>query len=172
MLAIRTAYGNVISNPIVNACITERCYQSFGGEHSIAKIYGSRILLSPRGLDWHFLAHEWSHDEIRERLTFSAWRRLPQWFDDGLAVAISEAPEHSEAHWLWLVQSNLQRPTREELHALNSQRQWSDAVDRFGEIAHNAQRKIQGLPEIRPVYAAAGHEVRSWLAAAGTLGLI
>ncbi len=90
--AIRAAYGSVNSTPIVHACITESCYESFGGKTSRAKVYGDHILLSPRGFNWHYLAHEWSHAEIRSRLKLSAWWRLPQWFDEGLAVSISEAP--------------------------------------------------------------------------------
>jgi len=90
--AIRAAYGSVESRPIVHACISEDCYAKFGGQGSRAKVYGNYILLSPRGLNWHYLAHEWSHDEIRTRLTFTAWLHMPQWFDEGVAVAISEAP--------------------------------------------------------------------------------
>ena len=169
--AIRAAYGGVTSHPIVHACITEDCYESFGGMGSRAKVYGDRILLSPRGFNWHFLAHEWSHAEIRTRLTFGAWWRLPQWFDEGLAVTISEAPEHSEAHWQFLVASDVPRPTRSELFSYRTLRQWLDSVHRYGETK-NAERKAKGEPEVRPVYAAAGHEVRPWFAKAGSQGLL
>lgn len=169
--AIRAAYGNVEARPTVHACITEQCYEKFGGKGSIAKVYGSRILLSPRGLNWHFIAHEWSHAEMSKRLTILAWKRMPQWFDDGVAVAISEAPEHSEEHWQFLVSNNIPRPTREELHTFNSLRQWLDAVGKYGE-SKNAERKANGKSEIRPVYSAAGHEVRPWLAKQGGAGLV
>jgi hypothetical protein len=169
--AIRTAYGGVNSRPIVHACISEGCYEAFGGRGSIAKVYGNRILLSPRGLNWHFLAHEWSHAEMRSRLTLSAWWHMPRWFDEGVAVAVSEAPEHSESHWQFLVASNIPRPTREELHTFKSLRQWLDAVHQYGEDK-NIERKAKGEPEIRPVYSAAGHELRPWLAKAGSQGLL
>ena len=169
--AIRTAYGRVVSRPIVNTCISERCYEAFGGRGSVAKVYGDRILLSPRGLTWHFLAHEWSHVEIRNRLTVSAWWRMPQWFDEGVAVSVSEAPEHSESHWQFLVASDIPRPTADELHTFKSLNQWLAAVHKYGEDT-NIQRKAKGQPEIRPVYAAAGHELRPWLATAGVQGLL
>ncbi len=169
--AIRAAYGDVASTPIVNACISEGCYESFGGSGSRAKVYGDRILLSPRGLNWHFLAHEWSHDEIRSRLNFSAWWNMPSWFDEGLAVAISEAPEHSEEHWQFLVASDIPRPASEELYSLKSLRQWLDAVHKYGET-QNIERKARGETEVRPLYTATGHEVRPWLAKAGSAGLI
>lgn len=169
--AIHAAYGGMESRPVVHACITERCYESFGGIGSRAKVYGDRILLSPRGFNWHFLAHEWSHAELRSRLTFRGWWHLPSWFDEGLAVSISDAPEHSEDHWQFLVANNIQRPTRAELLSYKSGRQWLDAVHRYGETP-NAERKAKGEAEVRPVYAAAGHEVRPWLAKVGSSGLL
>lgn len=169
-LAIRKTYGDVAARPVVNACITEKCLESFGGKGTLAKVYGKRILLSPRGLNWHLIAHEWSHAELSTRLTLSAWLRMPQWFDEGLAVAISEAPEHSEAHWLYLIANDIARPAREELHSYRSLSEWIDAVHRFGDN-RNAERRARGEPEIHSLYAAAGHEVRPWLSAAGTAGL-
>lgn len=79
--------------------LNERCFWAFGGREAIAKVYYDRILLSPRGLNWHFIAHEWSHAEMSTRLSLFAWKRMPQWFDEGVAVAVSEAAEHSEQHW-------------------------------------------------------------------------
>lgn len=171
--AIRAAYGSVNSCPTVHACVSESCYDTFGGRGARAKVYyGRLILLSPRGLNWHYIAHEWSHAEMFSRLTFAAWRlRLPQWFDEGVAVAVSEAPENSEAHWQFLVESNVARPTREELYTFRTPSQWDDAVGRYGE-KKNLERKARGEPEIRPVYTAAGHELRLWLANAGRAGLL
>ena len=170
--AIHAAYGGVISRPIVHACISKECYESFGGRGAErAKIFGDRILLSPRGLNWHYLAHEWSHDEIRTRLSFSAWRHMPQWFDEGMAVAISEAPENSESHWQFLIDSNVPRPSRDELLTFKSMKQWLEAIHRYGEVK-NLERKAKGETEVRPVYTAAGHEVRPWLAKSGSSGLL
>lgn len=169
--AIRATYGSVMSHPIVHACISEECYEAFGGRGSVAKVYADRILLSPRGLNWHFLAHEWSHAEMRSRLTFKEWWDMPQWFDEGVAVAVSEASEHSESHWQFLVASDIPRPTPEELRSFKSLRQWLNAVHRYGED-RNIERKAKGEAEIRPVYSAAGHEVRPWLAKAGSTGLL
>jgi hypothetical protein len=45
--AVRSAYASVVSRPTVHACISERCYEAFGGRGSVAKVYGDRILLSP-----------------------------------------------------------------------------------------------------------------------------
>lgn len=169
--AIRMAYGSVSAHPAVHACITEKCYAAFGGRGSIAKVFGQRILLSPRGLNWHFLAHEWSHAEMSTRLTLFAWKSMPQWFDEGLAVAISEAPEHSEDHWQFLINTHIPRPSRDELLTYQSLQQWLAGVHRFGDDK-NFERMTQGQPTLSTVYAAAGHEVRPWLAQVGSTGLL
>lgn len=164
--SIRVAYGGVNSRPIFHACLTEECYQKFGERDSVAAwfYYGDRILISPRGLNQYILTHEWSHAELRNRVNFFAWKRVPRWFDEGIAVAISEAPEHSESHWQFLVANNIPRPDREELYTFISFEQWFDAVRRYGDG--------KGDPKVNPVYTAAGHELRPWLAAAGTPGLL
>jgi hypothetical protein len=169
---INAAYGSVESHPVVLACVSESCYESFGEKGTKANSYGGgHILLSPRGLNWHFLTHEWSHAELYSRLNFMAFWHLPTWFDEGLAVALSEAPGHSEQHWNNLVASSTPRPTRKELYTFKSLSQWDDAVHKYGDDK-NMERKAKGEPESYPVYAAAGHELRPWLAHAGSQGLL
>jgi hypothetical protein len=169
---VEAAYGGLQSHPVVHVCITESCYAKFGGHGSRAKVYGGRlILISPRGSNWHYIAHEWSHAELYSRLTLAALWSLPQWFDEGIAVAISEAPENSEAHWTFLVEAGIPRPTRETLYSFKSLSQWDAAVGQYGE-KQNQERKARGQTEVRPVYTAAGHELRPWLAAMGRKGLL
>lgn len=113
----------------------------------MARVFGQRILQSPRGLNCHFLAHEWSHAEMSTRLTLLAWKRMPQWFDEGLAVALSEAPEHSENHWQFLINTHIPRPTRDELLNYQSLQQWLAGVHRFGDDK-NFERVAQGQPTL------------------------
>lgn len=176
--AIEAAYGSVQTRPTIHACVTDVCSRNLGNYGAVrAKVFnvghglGHLVLLSPRGLNWHYIAHEWSHAEVISRLSFTAWLKLPQWFDEGLAVAISEAPETSEAHWQLLVATNVARPTRDELLTFGSLRQWDQAVGRYGE-KQNLERKARGEPGITPVYSAAGHEVRPWLRTVGKDGLL
>jgi hypothetical protein len=170
---IAAAYGSVAAQPVVHACVSEGCYRAFGGRGATrAKLYfGSRILLSPRGLNWHYIAHEWSHAEMVARLNLPAFWRLPRWFDEGVAVAISEAPETDAAHWRFLVDRGIPRPTGEELRRLDSYAEWNAAIGRYGE-AQNLERQARGEAEIRPVYTAAGEELRAWLAKVGRDGLL
>ena len=88
---IKLMYGDVLSNPDVIACSTEQCFQKFGGVSSRAKNYGgSTFLLSPRGVTPQIISHEWSHNEFYVRIdSFWTMRNIPQWFDEGLAVVVS-----------------------------------------------------------------------------------
>jgi hypothetical protein len=172
--AIRSTYGSVNSRPIFNVCMSRECYKALGGSQGTlggSFVFLNRILLSPEGANWHFIAHEWSHAELYSRLSLGAWWRNPVWFDEGIAVAVSEAPEHSEKHWQFLVSKNIPRPAREELLSLKSLKQWHSAIRQYGEHL-NMQRKARGEPLINPVYTAAGQEVRPWLAKVGSAGLI
>lgn len=168
--AVRANFGDVQSRPSVHACVSQLCFEALGGRGERAKVFGRRILLSPQAHNWHLIAHEWSHAEMSTRLGFWAWKRMPQWFDEGLAVLVSQAPEHSQAHWQFLVHHQITRPTRDELLALKSLKQWVEAFGRYNQ--ENIQRKAKGESEISPVYAAAGHEVAIWFAQAGTTGLL
>lgn len=168
--AVQRVYGSVQSRPYIHACLSTACYRTLGGDGSTAKTYAERIVLSPQGLNWHFLAHEWSHAEMIQRQTLLAWGRTPRWFDEGLAVVVSQAPEHSEAHWRDLVAKNIPRPSPPQLYSLVSQREWLAAVHQFGDSGY----QHRGLQQeaISPLYTAAGHEVRPWLARVGTTGLL
>ena len=166
-------YGRVTSSPKFFFCSTEDCFQSFGGSTSRAKSFGDYgTLFSPRGMSAAIISHEWSHVELYLRIK-SMWtmRTIPQWFDEGLAVMVSEAPEQSETQWKFLETSNIPHPTRDELYTYKTLRQWIDAIHHYDEDK-NMERKAKGEPEIYPVYTAAGHEIRFWFAKTGTQGLI
>lgn len=170
-VAMHAVYGEVLSSPVVHACLSDQCLYRFGGEGTFAKVYGNRILLSRRGMNWHFIAHEWSHAELSKRLGLVAWREMPQWFDEGVAVVVSEAPEHSEQHWQYLDAHGIAKPNRDELHTFKKLAQWLGAAKRYQD-GKNAERRARGEPEIHALYAAAGHEVRPWFAQVGTAGLL
>ena len=151
-------YGKVISRPKFFFCSTEECFKSFGGSTNRGQSFGDfATLISPRGISVSIVSHEWSHTELYSRID-SIWimRNIPQWFDEGLAVTVSEAPEFSDIQWQYLVDSNIFRPTRDELYSFKSIKQWVDAVRRYG-IEKNIERKARGEPEVAPLYTAAGH---------------
>jgi hypothetical protein len=166
-------YGKATTRPEYFFCSTEECYKSFGFTTSRAQSFASYgCLFSPRGTTVPIISHEWSHIELYSRINSSGtMRHIPQWFNEGLAVTVSEEPTHSENQWQYMITSNIPRPTREELLSIKTLREWLDAVHHFGEDL-NKERKEKGNPPVAPLYTAAGHEVRLWFANANTKGLI
>jgi hypothetical protein len=155
-------YGNVASTPKLFFCSTETCFRSFGGSTNRAKTFGDYgSLFSPRGLSVPILSHERSHSELYSRTGgFLTMRRVPSWFDEGLAVAVSEEPTHAESVCEEARKDGVPLPSLAELE---SKSQWLEAV-----------RKYRN-PELNPknlaiVYATAGCEVRSWLRRVGGPG--
>ena len=78
------------SAPTVLACFTSGCYKRIGGgdERGIA-IRDQALMLSPRGIDPVIATHELSHVEFHVRLGPQR-DQIPQWFDEGLAVLVSD----------------------------------------------------------------------------------
>ncbi|MFB4275363.1 hypothetical protein ACBJ59_08680 [Nonomuraea sp. MTCD27] len=83
-------YGRQTSSPSLLICVTEACYERIGGgkERGIA-VLNRAVMLSPRGLNAVIASHEMSHVELHTRLTSGA-EAVPQWFDEGLAVVVSD----------------------------------------------------------------------------------
>jgi hypothetical protein len=86
-------YGTRLSSPTLLICLTEQCYRRIGGhqERGIA-ILNRSVMLSPRGLDPVIASHEMSHVELHTRLASES--EVPQWFDEGLAVVVSDDPRY------------------------------------------------------------------------------
>ncbi|MEV0150225.1 MULTISPECIES: hypothetical protein [unclassified Nonomuraea] len=90
---IESFYGTPLSSPRLLVCMTDACYSRIGGkkERGIA-ILNRSVMLSPRGLDAVIASHEMSHVELHARL--SSGVDVPQWFDEGLAVVVSDDPRY------------------------------------------------------------------------------
>lgn len=82
-------YGGKVTAPAIVACFSDGCYERIGGggEKGVA-VLNRAVMLSPRGIDTVIAAHEMSHVELDERLRGDA--KVPQWFDEGLAVVVSD----------------------------------------------------------------------------------
>ncbi|MGI3899256.1 MAG: hypothetical protein ACRYGP_00060 [Janthinobacterium lividum] len=57
------------------------------------------LFLSPRGTDVAIAAHELAHIELHSRigLARTVLKAVPQWFDEGLAVVVSDDPRYLAA---------------------------------------------------------------------------
>jgi hypothetical protein len=92
---VEAFYGGRESDPRLIACFTDDCYSRIGGggEKGVA-VLDRAVMLSPRGLDAVIASHEVAHVELHQRLDGD----VPQWFDEGLAVVVSEDPRYLGEH--------------------------------------------------------------------------
>jgi hypothetical protein len=82
-------YGSRISHPRVLLCATDSCYHRIGGGPAQGQaIRGWSVLLPPSALNVTIATHELAHLEFHARLG-SARSQVPRWFDEGLAVVVS-----------------------------------------------------------------------------------
>lgn len=94
---VRHFYGTLESKPRILACLTEACYQRIGGGGSTGMaLLDVALFLSPRGNRIVIASHEMSHIELHRRLGLRATveRKVPQWFDEGLAAMVSDDPRY------------------------------------------------------------------------------
>ena len=93
---VRTFYGDLQSSPRVLLCASDACYRPLGGGSRGVTLLDQALILSPRGADTIIAAHELAHAELHKRIGVRATlaRAVPQWFDEGLAVVVSDDPRY------------------------------------------------------------------------------
>lgn len=94
---VRAFYGERESDPRLFICGTDACYRRVGGGGSRGMaLLDAALFVSPRGIDIVIVSHELSHIELHHRLGLlrTVRRDIPQWFDEGLAVNISDDPRY------------------------------------------------------------------------------
>ncbi len=114
---VASFFGDTLFTTKVIACSSEACFTANGGVSAKGKAYGSSmLLLSPRGLNQVIIAHELAHIELHGRVgALRSWRSIPQWFDEGLAVLVSDDPRYTEAEWLLATENGQNAPALETL---------------------------------------------------------
>ena len=164
-VAVEAFWGGITTIPYFVACVTADCDVRFGSYGQRAAAYGDiAIRLSPRGMTASLIAHEWSHAELYRRS--GGWwhaRRIPRWFDEGVAVVLANEPRHSEENWAEVRRLALPTPS---LASLVTFGEWGAAMRTFGETAGD----VPGNRHV--VYTLAGHTVRAFLACAGSGGVV
>lgn len=142
-------YGNVEYHPRVLICYTQACIQKIGGGDSASGSVGAFVLLlGPKGIDVIDITHELSLVEVSGRIGMyrSVMGAVPAWFDEGVAVVASDAPEFVA------MQGVNQRGC---LHAST------------GDLPADKTKWIEEASEYPFIYAQAGCRVARWMAARG-----
>jgi hypothetical protein len=158
---VKDIWGEVISKPIIYACSTNECTKSLGIGASAHQVL-NHIVLSPKALKKELISHEWSHAELYKRVEgFWNWKKIPTWFDEGVAVLVSHEIRHDERAWEKIINRNIKHPST---HELITMKQWHQATKKYN-------KDIDGN-EIVVSYATAGHIVKKWYDKVGSNGLI
>jgi hypothetical protein len=90
-------FGGLVGSPRVLVCTDDACFRRLGGGGARAiTILDVGLIVSPRGVDPVIVRHELSHAELHAELGFlkTIDGAVPQWFDEGLAVNVSDDPRY------------------------------------------------------------------------------
>jgi len=149
-------YGELIAEPDILFCSTMACYRRFGAI-GLGYTRGNTILISPYGTRPAIVSHELSHVELATRLGGQPeiLDKIPQWFDEGTAVMVSQAHEFSDEAWLKACDNGESAPKLSEIESVDG---WNHVT---GTNGVNMQRS----------YGTARREVVRWYAKAGRKGL-
>lgn len=88
-------YGTLLSSPRIIVCWTAECARIFGSEGAKGVAYAWHGILLTRSRIFDVIAaHEIAHIELHWRMGLGGWLagNVPAWFDEGLAVVISQDP--------------------------------------------------------------------------------
>ncbi|MGA9853252.1 MAG: hypothetical protein WBR15_10010 [Gammaproteobacteria bacterium] len=146
---IREFYGNIGNHPRILICATQECIGRFGGNDAATGSVGSYVLLlGPKGINVIDISHELSLMEVSGRigLYHSLMGAVPAWFDEGVAVVVSGAPEFTA------LASSGQNGCRHEFTE---------------DLPADKTKWIEEASEYPFIYAQAGCRVAEWMASRG-----
>ena len=102
----RTCFGDVFfqDKTLFLICDDEKLTQKLGEDHGTVIFYFPSetyyICISDEYLELDILAHEITHAELHTRLSAEAQKRIPTWFDEGIALQNDYREKYSEAQWI------------------------------------------------------------------------
>jgi len=147
---VAVLYGEYMANPVIIAGHTLDVMQTYGGNtyNRSGRAYltpiAAFIIVGPNGLlGLDVLSHELAHVELSARIGYWKRGKVPNWFDEGLALQFDD--RYSEVEWRARTDSGRTAPD----------------LEKMGTIQHDDWLG----------YATAKHEVRRWLDAVGQEGL-
>lgn len=103
---VRTFFGDVLFQDETTfiICDDEKLTRKLGEDHATV-IFSfptevHYICISDEYLELDILAHEITHAELHTRLSAEAQKRIPTWFDEGIALQNDYRERYSEAQWV------------------------------------------------------------------------
>ena len=145
------------SNTVIILCDDENTLKKLGGDHDTKTVFfptqGNYVSISPDYFNTDVLAHEITHAELHTRLSKAALKKLPTWFDEGLAMQNDDRKRYSESAWEELTDNGKNVIDLRDM----------DTPDEF---------YSGGEDDTRLRYICAKHEVGEWMERHGREGLL
>ena len=98
-------FGSLVcrDHTVIIICDDVKLLAKLGGDHDtrtvLFPVKKSYISVSTEYLNVDVLAHELTHAELHERLSVKALRRIPAWFDEGIAVQNDYREQYGPEAW-------------------------------------------------------------------------
>lgn len=143
-------FGTIHTTPRVILCSTAECAHKFGESGNVAKSLGWSALFIPKKafddpvIGQVLMTHEMIHSELLYRWgTTALWdKRIPNWFNEGLASYISGDPRislsASSEDKAWIRQS----VTFWDWNSFVNKRDWSAAYGAAASLVSDINRKL------------------------------
>ena len=102
----RVFFGELqcVNDTIIIICDNDRLLSKLGGDHdtftSAFPFKKNYISISDEYLDIEIMAHELTHAEFHSRLSLSALKEIPSWFDEGLALQNDYREQYGLEAWI------------------------------------------------------------------------
>ena len=87
---------------IIIFCDDDKLLSKLGGDHDTKTSYTKKnyISVSDEYLNIDIIAHELTHAELHTRLNMNALKRIPTWFDEGLATQNDYREQYGLEAWI------------------------------------------------------------------------
>ena len=103
---VKDFYGSLTcpDHTVIIICDDEKLLAKLGGDHdthhiTLFPVKRSYVSVSTEYLTVDVLAHELTHAELYERLSGKAFRRVPTWFNEGIALQNDYREQYGPEAW-------------------------------------------------------------------------